>query len=119
MSEILAGAWVVIPAFREAKVLRGVVEGVRRLVPNVMVVDDGSGDATGAEALAGGATVLRHVLNLGQGAALQTGIDYVLARGAQFVFTFDADGQHPPESWRYWRKYGRRPGRTSCWDRGR
>lgn len=63
-----------------------------------MVVDDGSGDATGSEAQAGGATVLTHVANVGQGAALQTGIEFALLQGADYIFTFDADGQHDPES---------------------
>ena len=86
--------WVVIPAFREAAVIRGVVAHVRARCPNVVVVDDCSPDATAAEALAAGAHVLRHPVNLGQGAALQTGIDYALAAGADCVATFDADGQH-------------------------
>lgn len=98
MFEILKNAWVVIPAYQEAKVLRRVVEGVRRCVPRVVVVDDGSTDETAREALVAGATVLRHAVNLGQGAALQTGMDYALAEGAEFLFTFDADGQHPAES---------------------
>ena len=98
MPEILRDAWVVIPAYQEAKVLRQVVAGVLRLGPHVVVVDDGSMDGTAEEALAAGATVLQHAVNLGQGAALQTGIDYALAEGAQWVFTFDADGQHAPES---------------------
>src|ERR1700694_2434784 len=98
MSETLKSAWVVIPAYQEAKALRHVVQEVRRLVPRVVVVDDGSTDDTANEALAGGAIVLRHVVNLGQGAALQTGIDYALMQGAEFLFTFDADGQHRAES---------------------
>lgn len=98
MSEILKRAWVVIPAYDEGKVLRRVVDEVRRRVPHVVVVDDGSRDTSGGEALAAGAVVLRHTINLGQGAALQTGIDYALAQGAEFVFTFDADGQHSPDS---------------------
>jgi len=98
MSEILKRAWVVIPAYQEAKVLHRVVEDVRRLAPRVVVVDDGSADETAQQALAAGATVLRHAVNLGQGAALQTGMDYALAQGAEFLFTFDADGQHPAES---------------------
>jgi glycosyltransferase involved in cell wall biosynthesis len=98
MSEILKRAWVVIPAYQEAKVLYRVVEDVRRLTPQVVVVDDGSADETAQQALAAGATVLRHAVNLGQGAALQTGMDYALAQGAEFVFTFDADGQHPAEA---------------------
>jgi glycosyltransferase involved in cell wall biosynthesis len=98
MSEVLKRAWVVIPAYQEANVVRRVVDGVRRFASRVVVVDDGSTDETAQEALAAGATVLPHVVNLGQGAALQTGIEYALARGAEFVFTFDADGQHAPES---------------------
>ena len=91
-------AWVVIPAYNESQVLRSVVEEVRRLGPRVVVVDDGSTDETATEALESGATVLRHAANLGQGAALQTGIDYALAQGAEFLYTFDADGQHSPDS---------------------
>ncbi len=60
----------------------------------MVVVDDGSTDATSAIAVRAGAVVLRHAVNLGQGAALQTGIDYALRRGATHVCTFDADGQH-------------------------
>jgi len=58
------------------------------------VVDDGSHDDTAAAASTGGAIVLRHAINRGQGAALQTGIDFALARGANRLVTFDADGQH-------------------------
>ena len=89
--------WVVVPAFREAAVIRHTVEGLRAHFRHVVVVDDGSADATAAEALAGGATVVSHPLNLGQGAALQTGIELAIARGAAYVATFDADGQHRVE----------------------
>ncbi len=98
MAESIKDAWVVIPAYQEAKVLRQVVAGVRRLHAHVVVVDDGSTDRTAHEALEAGATVLHHVVNLGQGAALQTGIDFALAQGAQRIFTFDADGQHAPDA---------------------
>ena len=64
---------------------------------HVCVVNDGSPDATGSLALAAGAHVLEHMVNLGQGAALQTGISYALANGAEYVCTFDADGQHAGE----------------------
>ncbi len=84
---------VVIPAYNEAPVLSGVVKDVRTQVPHVVVVDDGSTDETAVLALRAGATVLRHSLNRGQGAALQTGIDAALADGADIVVTFDADGQ--------------------------
>jgi glycosyltransferase involved in cell wall biosynthesis len=89
--------YVVIAAFNEASVIRGVVgELVARGYP-VVVVDDGSGDDTAAAARIAGVTVVRHAINLGQGAALQTGIDYALRRGARTLVTFDADGQHSVE----------------------
>jgi glycosyltransferase involved in cell wall biosynthesis len=91
------GSWVVIAAFNEAEVIRGVVAEVAAAGWPVVVVDDGSRDATGAAARMAGAVVLRHVINLGQGAALQTGIDYAIRRGARYIVTFDADGQHRVE----------------------
>ena len=92
-----ASTWVVIAAYNEASVIGGVVRELRRLFPNVIVIDDGSSDETRSEAAFAGAIVVRHCINLGQGAALQTGIDYALANGARFIATFDADGQHNPE----------------------
>lgn len=89
--------WVIIPAFNEGEVIREVVSGLLSHYRNVVVVDDCSLDATRAEALAGGAIVLRHPINLGQGAALQTGLDYAIAQGAEYLVTFDADGQHRVE----------------------
>ena len=88
--------WVVIPAFNEAPVIGGVIAGVRAVFPRVLVVDDASGDDTAALARSAGAYTAVHPLNLGQGAALQTGFDAALARGARYVVTFDADGQHDP-----------------------
>jgi glycosyltransferase involved in cell wall biosynthesis len=85
---------VVVAAFNEAGVIDRVIADLRETYPNVVVVDDGSSDATAACAVAAGAVVLRHPVNLGQGAALQTGITYALAQGGAFVVTFDADGQH-------------------------
>ena len=67
-------------------------------VRNVVVVDDGSSDATATVARRSGAAVLRHCINLGQGAALRTGIAFALSRGARYICTFDADGQHDPAS---------------------
>ena len=88
--------WVVVPAYNEAQVIGEVIAGLIACFSHVVVVDDGSIDRTGERARAAGATVLRHIINLGQGAALQTGIDYVLAQGSEFIATFDADGQHNP-----------------------
>jgi polyprenyl-phospho-N-acetylgalactosaminyl synthase len=87
-------ARVVIPAHDEAPVIAGVVSELRAAGWPVVVVDDGSTDDTAAVARRAGAEVVRHPVNLGQGAALQTGIDYAIARGADIVVTFDADGQH-------------------------
>ena len=94
--QMRSDTWVVIPAFNEAPVIGGVVAGVRTLFPHVLVVDDASTDNTAALARAAGAYTATHPLNLGQGAALQTGFEAVAARGARYVVTFDADGQHDP-----------------------
>jgi glycosyltransferase involved in cell wall biosynthesis len=89
--------WIVIAAFNEGAVIAEVVGELRTQGWRVLVVDDGSSDATAARAREAGAMVLEHAVNLGQGAALQTGIDYALTRGCRRVVTFDADGQHRPE----------------------
>jgi glycosyltransferase involved in cell wall biosynthesis len=94
-SQPTPGVWIVIPAFNEATTLQGVIAGVQACGA-VVVVDDASRDATARIAAEAGVAVLRHPINLGQGAALQTGIDYALARGAEVIVTFDADGQHRP-----------------------
>lgn len=86
--------WIVVAAFNEASMVGRVVRELLTICPNVVVVDDGSTDSTGEQALTAGAVVVTHVFNLGQGAALQTGLEYALARGAAYVATFDADGQH-------------------------
>ena len=85
---------VVIAAYNEAAMIARVVNEVRRADYRVVVVDDGSQDATAQVARAAGATVVQHPFNLGQGAALQSGIDLALATGAEVIVTFDADGQH-------------------------
>jgi glycosyltransferase involved in cell wall biosynthesis len=86
--------WVVIPAYNEASVVANVVADVKRAGYRVAVVDDGSSDATGTCAADAGATVVRHPINLGQGAAIQTGIEFVLGEAADLLVIFDADGQH-------------------------
>ena len=91
-------AWLVIPLFNEATVIGEVIAGARDTFPNIVCVDDASTDGSGAAARAAGAVVVTHPFNLGQGAALQTGIDYVLqGTDGRFVVTFDADGQHRVE----------------------
>jgi glycosyltransferase involved in cell wall biosynthesis len=96
-SDAPSGAWVVIAAYNEGRALGRVLAGLAGLPYRILVIDDGSTDATAEIAVRGGAEVIRHPINLGQGAALQTGIDYALIRGATHLVTFDADGQHRPE----------------------
>jgi len=87
--------WVVIPVHNEAPVIAGVVEDLLRTFPNVVCVDDGSTDHSAEEILKTRAHLVRHPVNMGQGAALQTGLSYALARDdGRFFVTFDADGQH-------------------------
>ena len=86
--------WVIIAAYNEAGTLARVISNVESYGFRAAVVDDGSKDATYRIALANGAVAIRHPVNLGQGAALQTGIAYALTRGAQAIVKFDADGQH-------------------------
>ena len=87
--------WLVIPLYNEATVVREVISQAREIFPYVVAVDDGSKDDSAREAAAAGAVVVRHPVNLGQGAALQTGFAYVLEKtNADYIVTFDADGQH-------------------------
>ena len=87
--------WVVVPLFNESTVIGAVVRELLETFPNVVCVDDGSSDSSGRAARESGARVLTHPLNLGQGAALQTGISYARERpDARYIVTFDADGQH-------------------------
>lgn len=89
--------FVVIAAFNEVASIEPVAREVRAMFPNVVVVDDGSTDGTLDVARRSAKYVLRHVINRGQGAALQTGIEFALRHGARFILTFDADGQHRVE----------------------
>ena len=87
--------WVVVPALNEASIIGDVIADVRSVFGHVVCVDDGSRDETGDVALRAGAHVVRHPVNLGQGAAIQTGVEYARRQpGASVFATFDADGQH-------------------------
>jgi polyprenyl-phospho-N-acetylgalactosaminyl synthase len=98
MHEMLSetrNVWIVVPAFNEAGVIGDVIADLRSVFTNVVCVDDGSADDTGEVALKAGAHLVRHPVNLGQGAAIQTGVEYARRQpGAQVFATFDADGQH-------------------------
>lgn len=83
----------IIPAYNEEKNIGQVIDGVKQFVDEIVVVDDGSVDQTASVAEKKGATLLRHPINRGQGAALQTGDEYALQNGADIIVHFDADGQ--------------------------
>jgi polyprenyl-phospho-N-acetylgalactosaminyl synthase len=95
MNDTMNDTWVVIPLYNEELVIGDVVAQVRTVFSQVVCIDDGSSDRSAEVAAAAGARVVRHPMNLGQGAALQTGFEYALADPAmKYVITFDADGQH-------------------------
>lgn len=90
--------WLVVPLYNEAVVIGDVVRAARPTFPRIVCVDDGSRDASAEVAERAGAVVVRHPVNLGQGAALQTGLAYALSDPSmRYAVTFDADGQHQVE----------------------
>lgn len=92
---IPAGTWVIIPVYNEAAVLAGVLSNVLTVYDHVVCVDDGSSDNSASIVAATSAHLVRHPINLGQGAALQTGIEYALRDStARYFVTYDSDGQH-------------------------
>lgn len=87
--------WLVVPCFNEGTVIEDVLRSARETFPNIVAVDDGSVDDSAKAIHAAGAHLVQHPVNLGQGAAIQTGVEYARAQpGAQYFVTFDADGQH-------------------------
>lgn len=93
----LQRVFVVVAAYNEESVIAEVLRELSAVVPDIVVVDDGSTDGTYRTACRHARWTLRHPVNRGQGAALQTGISFALQQGAGVVVTFDADGQHRPE----------------------
>ena len=91
------GVAIVIPAYCEEKHVGDIVRRSLKVVPDVLVVDDGSPDATSARAKEAGAEVIVHPQNRGKGETIKTGLRHWLDRGSRFVVILDADGQHPPE----------------------
>jgi glycosyltransferase involved in cell wall biosynthesis len=89
---------IIIPSYNAAASIRRVIEGVSGYGLAIVVVDDGSTDATSQVAGNAGALVLRHPLNRGKGVALRTGFWFILQRGYKAAITMDADGQHDPAS---------------------
>lgn len=86
--------FVVVPSFNEALVIRSTVEKLLRKGYRVVVVDDASTDGTRESLTGTNIHYLKHLTNLGQGAALQTGMEFAVNHGASHIVTFDADGQH-------------------------
>lgn len=99
MEDVEKNCAIIIPAYNEGKVIRSVLEELSTKFKNIILVDDGSTDNTANIVTGLGVTYLRHAINLGQGAALQTGISHALNNlNVEFLITFDADGQHSLES---------------------
>ena len=89
--------FVVIAAYNEEKHICAVIKETRKFCNNIIVVDDGSKDKTYQIAKSKGVTALKHVINLGKGAAVKTGCDFALQKGAEVLLLIDADGQHEPK----------------------
>ena len=87
--------WLIVPCYNEGTVIFDVLSRARETFPNIVAVNDGSRDNSAAQIRAAGAHLVDHPVNLGQGAAIQTGVEYARAQpGARYFVTFDADGQH-------------------------
>src|SRR5918996_1856235 len=88
----------IVPAYNEADMIRSVVRDIHRDAPefDVVVIDDGSSDGTGALARAEGAALITHPFNLGIGGAVQSGYQYALREGYDVAVQVDGDGQHKP-----------------------
>ena len=89
--------FIIIPSYNETTILHTVVKGLVSKGFSVIVVDDGSTIKQSNYLKNLSVYYIRHKLNLGQGAALQTGMQFALQRGAQYIVHFDADGQHLPD----------------------
>jgi glycosyltransferase involved in cell wall biosynthesis len=99
VERLVVESCAIIPAYEAAATVGRVVDDLRdTLGVAIVVVDDGSTDATGYVAGAHGAHVVRHDRNQGKGAAIETGLREAARRGARVAVTVDADGQHPGAS---------------------
>ncbi len=90
--------WLIVPVYNEAPVIAEVMNHALQTFPNVVCVDDGSRDGSAGQIATTKAHLVQHPVNLGQGAAIQTGVEYARQQpGAAFFVNFDADGQHQVE----------------------
>lgn len=93
-----SGVFIVMPAYNEENKIAEAIKDLKNEgYYNIIVVDDGSKDSTYTTALKEKVVVLKHAVNRGQGAALKTGIEFALKKGADIIVTFDSDGQHKAE----------------------
>lgn len=90
------GVWIAIPAYNEERTIRALALSALALCPRVLVVDDGSTDASVAQLHDLPLTLLKHPFNLGKAASLRHAFEHALAQGASCVVTLDGDGQHDP-----------------------
>lgn len=90
---------VIIPAYNEGRAVGDVIKETKKYFPRIVCVDDGSADNSAEEAKKAGAIVLQHAVNVGAGAATQTGVEYGLRnKKCKYFVTLDADGQHEPKN---------------------
>jgi len=89
--------FAIVAAYNEEKYIGDVLKRIKKYIDEIIVVDDGSKDKTSKIAEESGAIVLRHVINLGKGAAIRTGCEYALKKGVKNIILIDADGQHDPK----------------------
>lgn len=86
---------VIVPAFNEAEVIKETIKSLEPIGSKIICINDGSSDSTGEKISQTSAILLEHPFNLGQGASIQTGIDYALLdKNIEYFVTFDGDGQH-------------------------
>jgi len=89
--------WVIIPAYNEGKRIKGVIKDIKKYCNKIIVIDDGSKDNTFEVAKKEKIIVLKHIVNLGKGAALKTGCEFAIRQKAKRLIFIDADGQHDPK----------------------
>ena len=93
----MENTWIVIAAYNEEKNICNVIDETKKFCNNIVVIDDGSKDNTFKAAKNKKVFVLNHIVNLGKGAAIKTGCDFVLSKGAKTLVLLDGDGQHNPK----------------------
>jgi glycosyltransferase involved in cell wall biosynthesis len=88
--------YIILPARNEEKYIKTVIDKCKKFCKNIIVVDDGSSDRTSEISASAGAKVVSHIINLGKGAAMKTGVDYAMSLGAKKILFLDSDDQHDP-----------------------